>query len=241
VLLGLMLWAAVPSFTLASDIPSEAQVADAVEAVKKDPNFATEQKVRRLKWAGADEEKAQDSRKLSVPEWLAMFLTWLAESVRLLMWIAIIVLVALLAVLIVRHVSRTERDGRKTGLAPLPTHVRDLDIRPESLPDDIGAAALALWERGEHRAALALLYRGLLSRLVHVHAVPIKASSTEGDCLDLAREHLPAQHVPYAKDVIDTWQRAEYGARDPDTQHVSSLCRQFDREIGAVTPAAVGA
>ena len=67
-----------------------------------------------------------------------------------------------------------------------PTHVRDLDIRPESLPDDIGAAARALWDRGEHRAALALLYRGLLSRLAHVHRLPIRDSSTEGDCLALA-------------------------------------------------------
>ena len=47
-----------------------------------------------------------------------------------------------------------------------PTHVRDLDIRPETLPADIGAAARQLWERGEQRAALALLYRGMLSRLV---------------------------------------------------------------------------
>ena len=71
-----------------------------------------------------------------------------------------------------------------------PTHVRDLDIRPESLPADIGAAARALWDRGEHRAALALLYRGMLSRLAHVHRVPIRDSSTEGDCLALAASHL---------------------------------------------------
>ena len=54
-----------------------------------------------------------------------------------------------------------------------PSHVRDLDIRPESLPDDVGAAALALWQRGEQRAALALLYRG--------HAVAPRARSLRAD------------------------------------------------------------
>ena len=59
-----------------------------------------------------------------------------------------------------------------------------------AFPPDIGAAARALWDRGEHRAALALLYRGMLSRLAHVHRVPIRDSSTEGDCLALAASHL---------------------------------------------------
>src|SRR4029079_6929748 len=72
-----------------------------------------------------------------------------------------------------------------------PTHVRDLDIRPESPTDDIGAAARQLWDRGEQRAALALLYRGMLSRLAHVHRVPIRDSSTEGDCVELASAQLP--------------------------------------------------
>ena len=83
-----------------------------------------------------------------------------------------------------------------------PSHVRELDIRPESLPDDIGAAALAVWERGEQRAALALLYRGLLSRLVHAHGVPIRASSTEGDCLALAQSRLAAGSAQYAARLV---------------------------------------
>ena len=58
---------------------------------------------------------------------------------------------------------------------------------------DIGAAARVLWDRGDHRAALALLYRGMLSRLAHVHRIPIRDSSTEGDCLALAASHLTAR------------------------------------------------
>ncbi|MET0657279.1 MAG: DUF4129 domain-containing protein, partial [Steroidobacteraceae bacterium] len=118
----------------------------------------------------------------------------------------------------------------------LPTHVRDLDIRPESLPDDIGAAALGLWNEGQRRAALALLYRGLLSRLVHVYDVPIKASSTEGDCLHMVEQHLSEQRLAYANHLVRVWQRAVYGARDPENEEVRDLCLGFDAQIGVTAP-----
>jgi hypothetical protein len=115
--------------------------------------------------------------------------------------------------------------------------VRDLDIRPASLPDDIGSAALALWERGEQRAALALLYRGLLSRLVHVHGVPIRASSTEGECLSLARPRLADAGARYAARLVEIWGGAVYGGLLPPTPAVQALCGEFaaalDRDAGA--------
>jgi hypothetical protein len=109
----------------------------------------------------------------------------------------------------------------------VPTHVRDLDIRPESLPVDIGAAARTLWSRGEHRAALALLYRGLLSRLAHVHQVPVKDSSTEGDCLALAVTHLTIDRSEYTSRLIRVWQRAVYGGVNAETSAVYALCDGF--------------
>jgi hypothetical protein len=121
----------------------------------------------------------------------------------------------------------------------MPTHVRDLDIRPESLPDDVGGAALELWERGEHRAALALLYRGLLSRLAHVHAVPIRDSSTEGDCLALAATHLPATRAAYVERLIRVWQRAVYGNVEPTEEEFHFLGATFASalDMPAATPA----
>ena len=105
--------------------------------------------------------------------------------------------------------------------------MRDLDIRPESLPEDIGAAARALWDRGEHRAALALLYRGLLSRLAHVHRIPIRDSSTEGDCLALAASHLPQRSREYASRLVRVWQRFVYGGQHTEAATVHALCDDF--------------
>ena len=113
-----------------------------------------------------------------------------------------------------------------------PTHVQDLDIRPESLPPDIGGAARRLWDRGEHRGALALLYRGLLSRLAHVHRLPVRDSSTEGDCLALSAR-MEAAGRDYAARLIVLWQAAVYGHLDVDTTAVHALCDGFAPALDA--------
>jgi hypothetical protein len=202
--------------------PGEDAIARAIEGVKADPNLATERTIRTLKW------KTQRQR-MEVPgwlQWLSGLIEWFNQSARVLAWLWVVVLVALLAVFVVRMVrGRTPQGAAARFIAP--THVRDLDIRPETLPADIGAAARQLWDRGEHRAALALLYRGLLSRLAHVHEVPIRDSSTEGDCLLLAAAHLPPARHEYVAQLIGVWQRAVYGHQRAQTAVVHALCDQF--------------
>jgi hypothetical protein len=147
-------------------------------------------------------------------------------------WVVGALLALGLAWLVFRMVKEVGQLGASQRLN-VPTHVRDLDIRPESLPDDIGAAVLELWRRDEHRAALALLYRGLLSRLAHVHEVPIRDSSTEGDCLALAARHLAPERRDYVGRLIGVWQRAVYGGRDPATDEVEALAEGFDAALAA--------
>ena len=205
--------------------PTRAEVAAAVAKLKADPNLGAPKSTRKLvRNSKADTAAAQASP--SWLHWIGDAFTWLAGTARALLWVGGILLAGVLGLYIKRFIeSRGERS------VPLrlstPTHVRDLDIRPESLPDDIGGAALELWERGEHRAALALLYRGLLSRLAHVHNIPIRDSSTEGDCLTLAAAHLPAARSTYVGRLIRTWQRAVYGNVEPSSEEFHALCAGF--------------
>ncbi|MEN9868371.1 MAG: hypothetical protein RL748_3961, partial [Pseudomonadota bacterium] len=60
------------------------------------------------------------------------------------------------------------------------TEVAGLDIRPESLPKSVADAVRKLWQQQEQRAALALLYRATLSRLVSLYALEISRGATEG-------------------------------------------------------------
>jgi len=131
-----------------------------------------------------------------------------------------------MAVYLLRLVRRRQLSARETRFVA-PTHVRSLDIRPETLPSDIGAAARSLWDAGNHRAALALLYRGLLSRLTHVHSVPIRESSTEGDCLALAAKHLTVSKREYTARLIHVWQLSVYGGEDIQSASVRALCDDF--------------
>lgn len=201
--------------------PTDSEISAAVDQVKADPNLTQERKTRTLRWK--DEGKRERG---SFGQWIAGFFVWIGQLSRVLIWVIGGLLAIALVVALYRMVRQIDRQELKKVEA-VPTHVRDLDIRPESLPDDIGAAALALWQRGEHRAALALLYRGLLSRLAHAHQVPIRDSTTEGDCIALAAKHLQAERKEYVTRLIRVWQRATYGGRDAQTEEVQSLCAEF--------------
>ncbi|HET6629094.1 MAG TPA: DUF4129 domain-containing protein [Woeseiaceae bacterium] len=202
----------------------EAAIVAAIERVSADPALSTERTVHRLKWIDAGEEQVTEAPGWT--RWVIELFGWLAEASRLLVWLLIAALLALLVLYAVRLTRAFGRDGVGAG-APVPTHVRDLDIRPESLPGDIGAAAWELWERGARREAVALMYRGLLSRLVHVHEVPIRDSSTEGESLALAERHLPSPRRGYVARLIRTWQLAMYGGEDPQGAEMRALCEQF--------------
>ena len=210
--------------------PGPAEITRALDAVKADPNLATDRTIQTLRW-----KNSADRKSAGPPDWLkwiAGVFVWIARSSRVLVWGAVMALIGVLVVFLIRMV-------RGYGVLPgaerfvAPTHVRDLDIRPESLPDDLGAAARALWDRGDHRSSLALLYRGMLSRLAHVHRVPIRDSSTEGDCLMLAARHLAPRRHDYASRLIAVWQRFVYGGQQVPAATVYALCNDFAKTLNA--------
>jgi hypothetical protein len=231
----LLLAAATPALP-AGEAPNREQVDRAVEAVKADPNLASSRTVTRLVWDSREE--AKPSKPSSFPRWLRWIgelFSWIAQTSQMLFWLLIAALVGVIVVFLVRlFASRSGLSRGKDFIAP--THVQDLDIRPESLPDDIGAAARQLWDRGDHRAALALLYRGLLSRLAHSWAVPIRDSSTEGDCLMLAARVIEPHRLDYATRLVRTWQRAIYGGLEVETAVIHELCAGFDAHLNRPEP-----
>jgi hypothetical protein len=207
---------------------SDTEITRAVETVRTDPNLGGTRTIRTLRWK-------QSGSPWNLPSWIMDLIRFIAGSGRALLWVAIFALALLLVMYLVRALSAMSPNARD-GTFVTPTHVRDLDIRPESLPPDIGAAARQLWDRGEHRAALALLYRGLLSRLAHVHKVPIRDSTTEGDCLALAAQHMDDPRHVYVTTLVRTWQRAVYGGSDPDDATLYAICDAFGGMLDQPAP-----
>ena len=211
--------------------PSRQQVQAAAARVAQDPNLPSKARENTLRLKNSDDKKKPEASPRL--KWLEQLLLWLSETGRLLVWLAGALALALLVVGWRRwlHARAEERAPRRA----LPSHVQSLDIRPDSLPADVGQAAAALWRRGERRAALSLLYRGALSRLVHDHGVPIRAAATEGECLDLARQSLDAGRGDFFARLVRAWQFAVYGARLPADADAMELFREFDIHLAART------
>jgi hypothetical protein len=218
-----------------ASVVSAADVATAMQVVKRDPNISGEKKQRILRWRSEPDTDSTPSSWsqwwASIFEWIYNLFVWIADSSRLLAWLLVALLAGLLLVLVIRVVRRFE-PGVTHITSNTPTHIQNLDIRPESLPDDIGTAALALWQQGGQRDALALLYRGMLSRLVNVHQVPIKSSSTEDECVQLSQPRLNSTRMTYVDVATRIWQQAVYGGQFASDATVTTLCTQFADALG---------
>lgn len=233
---GLLLLTAAPAGSAAGEPPSRRDVQAVVQQLKVDPNLGGVEKEKTLRFKKTDEEKP-DPPKHETIAWLSNFFEWLAKTARVAVWVVGALLVALVLVG-ARRWAQTRGPGKLEPIPDLPSHVRNLDIRPESLPDDIGAAASAQWAAGAHLPALSLLYRGALSRLVHVYAVPIQGASTEDECVALSRLRLGAAPGDFVAGLVGAWQLAVYGARLPEEDRVIALCRDFDLHLRQAPPAA---
>lgn len=220
----------------AAEPPERVAAQAAAERVRQHPDLGGKRKVSTLRLRDTDRKK-KDEKPESSWSWLNQFGRWLSGTARVLAWVAGFVLVALFLVGVRRWVL-VRRGAALKPRSELPSHVQSLDIRPESLPDAIGLAAARLWQRGEHRAALSLLYRGALSRLVHAHGVPIRAASTEGECIALAAQRLDAPRTDFFARLVGAWQLTVYAARLPEGSQVLALCQEFDVRLAAAAPEA---
>lgn len=102
-----------------------------------------------------------------------------------------------------------------------------LDVRSESLPDDVPGEVLALWEQGKHREALGLLYRSSLSRLIHDHAMRFYDGHTEEECLVIVKRQAAPTLADYMQQLTRHWQRLAYAHREPEGDDVKALCEQW--------------
>lgn len=208
--------------------------------VLKDPVFGNEETRHEWRWRPFD-FKGPD---VDAPDWLTQwsegmgrfikaFARFLAASGRIVGWALLAVVIVVLLVVIARELRRRQRGGRSfTPLAEL----AGFDIRPESLPDDVAAAARSLLQAGRAREALSLLFRGALSALSWRDHVPFAPGDTEGDCLDRVHQHAAHCFAPLAR-LLAGWQTLAYAHREVEAAALEQLCaewpRHFARNAGA--------
>jgi Domain of unknown function (DUF4129) len=231
--LTLALLLAVLPIVAPGQTPTRNEIKHAIDTVEADPNLAPQKTIRTLKWVRSTDPEPPHEDSRGFLEWILELLGWFAQTARILVWVVVGLLAGLLVVFVLRLIKERS-PSMGPGRRVIPTHVQDLDIRPQSLPDNIGAAARLLWDNGDQRGSLSLLYRGLLSRLVHVHRVPIRDSSTEGDTLQMTSTRLRDDKRDYVARLVQVWQRAVYGGQQPETGSLYGLCDDFATALDSV-------
>lgn len=176
-------------------------------------------------WNRADESAAPPHR---APQWLQ----GAATVIEVLLWALLVAGLALLAWRYrdwLRLFTVSSQAPRAVDAAP-PTQLFGLAVDPHSLPEDLPASVEQLWPQ-DPRAALALLYRGLLSHLLHQRRLPLRAAHTEGEVLVLLQSLDDPALGAFARRLLDAWQALAYGSRPPPAELGPELCDAW-RQLG---------
>jgi hypothetical protein len=181
-----------------------------IAEVLKAPEFGHEREVMRWIPRGSD-------AKPTVPDFT--FAAWIAKLVQYVMWALVVVALAYLLWWIVRTLPRLGREPPAEAYQA-PASLFGMELAPDTLPDDVPAAAIRMLREGKPRQALALLYRGSLSRLVHERGVELHASHTELEVLALAPS-------AYLRQLIDAWRACAYAERVPAPQAIETLAQGY--------------
>ncbi len=205
------------------------EIRAAAAKLRADPNLGGEKTLRTLRWSETNQAQGTPP-----PRWLTQLFDFFAQSSSLLLWIVGALCAAMAAVWAIRMLRK------HAPVAPVAerevTTVQGLDIRPESLPENIGAAALELLAAGHERDALSLLYRGALSRAVHGFGVAILPSSTEGEALRAVNARLDPPRAAYFASLVALWQRAVYAGEPILHEPIDRLCRGFAVSLEGSSP-----
>ena len=151
-------------------------------------------------------------------DWLGALGYALANAVRVLFWLLAAAAIAYALWWAARMLPKV-RAPVVDAYRP-PASLFGMEIAPEKLPADVGAAALALARAGRLREALGLLYRGALSELAHKRGVQLLASHTEGEAVRLA-------NLPYFGSLVGAWQQCAYALRVPQAEEVVRLADDY--------------
>jgi hypothetical protein len=180
-----------------------------ISKVLADPEFGHEEQVSALRYVGPKMKPDEDNKKKMDLEWLRVLVQMISNGARAIAWA-----VAIIAVLILLYHGARYIRMKGLGLGPRerPQFLFGLDVRPESLPGDVAAAARAAIDAGKLREALSLLYRASLVRLMD-EGLEFLQGDTEGDCVRTVKRGIASGRARYFMQLVEAWQLIAYAHR----------------------------
>lgn len=199
------------------DDPLKAESLELVQEVKSDPDFTVHVQTYKFPVPKGD---------IGSVSWLEGLFSFIGSFGVVLGFSLLALFIALLGWLIWknRHLFRLKLEkGEGSDAGPAARMVMGMEITAESLPDDVPAAALVLWRGGRKREAMALLYRGAISKVAEAD-VEIRESFTEGDCLRSVEGAGAPAHPDYFRGLTKAWMGMAYAHVEPGDPEVHALC-----------------
>jgi hypothetical protein len=197
----------LPLASFAAEKDPKQEIAEVLKA----PEFGHEREV--MRWV------PRVAARSELPPADFSFGRWLAQLVQYVIWAAVAAAIAYVLWWLLRNLPRFGREPAPERYQA-PAALFGMELAPQTLPDDVPAAARRLVAEGKAREALALLYRGALSRLVHQRGVELQASHTE-------LEVLAAAPSDYLRQLIDAWRACAYADRVPPPQAIEALAQGY--------------
>ena len=215
--------AAVKPPPLPYTVISPATVDAAVADLGHDPNLGGQTRIRTLRWVNPSQPQPPPTS----PAWIIGLFDYLGQFGGVLLWIVGAAGVAVAAIWILRLFKSGAPRAVPVQPDMVGRQVLDLDIRPDSLPDDVSAAAIELLRAGRLRDCLSLLYRASLSSAVHRFGVTLSAHHTEREVLKAVKVALDEARARYFTDLVAVWQRVVYAGEAVAPEAVLPLCGGF--------------
>ncbi|MEO8718293.1 MAG: DUF4129 domain-containing protein [Burkholderiales bacterium] len=197
-----------------------------IAEVLKGPEFPHQRQTTRWQRPSTGELDSGDGPDLG---WLRAIGYAFAKVSEVALWIAAAALIALALWWALRLVPRAPSAPRDPYRPP--PSLFGMELAPETLPADLAGAVRALAAAGRLREALALLYRGTLSALVHGSGIELRASDTEGEALARVRAHGEPATAQYFAELVLRWQSAAYARRLPAAAEIEQLLAAYTERL----------
>ncbi len=203
------------------------QAQQSINQLLEQPPFNNYKVIKSWRFGEPSEKKPDADSWFKPPLWLKGWLENISFIVQILLWSGVLLLSSYVLWRYrewLRTFSQKWLPSKQRQSPPAQT-LFGLDVSSDGLPADWLAQAEKLWH-SDPRAALSLLYRGLLNHLLDEHALPLTDAHTEGEVLLMTRD-LSQSLQHYSAQLTIYWQNLAWGHRLPEQTQFNALCQQW--------------
>jgi len=170
--------------------------------------------------------------------WLTGFVAFISMIIEAALWLAPLLAVFYLYRYREYWLRLIKGEPLRTEEILLPETLFGLDVKRDSLPDDIESAARQFWKNNQPREAVSLLYRGAIVVLFERYRFELPSGATEQDCIRYIENQHKADNknndnaelrIERFKEITSTWIAVAYAHRLPDDEIFYEICEQWNK------------